>query len=239
VLLVPIGGGGLISGMAVAAHGLKPGVTVVGVQAERFPAMAQIVRRQKVQCDSYTVAEGIAVKNPGAQTRQVIAKLVENILLVSEGAIEDAVLMLLQIEKTVVEGAGACGLAALLKYRARFRKKRVGLVLSGGNIDLLILSSIIQRGLVRGGQLVRLRVETRDVPGELARLSGVIGTAGGNIVEIHHQRNFSAHPLQTALVDFILQTRGREHLDQLLGALHAAGARATLPDRQLLLGEKT
>jgi threonine dehydratase len=236
VLLVPIGGGGLISGMAVAARGLKPDAEVIGVQSERFPAMAQLLRRQPVQCDSYTIAEGIAVKKPGQQTREVIGKLVSDILLVGEGELEDAVLMLLQIEKTVVEGAGACGLAALLKHRARFRKKRVGLVLSGGNIDLLVLSSIIQRGLARSGQLVRLRVETRDVPGELARISGLIGGAGGNIVEVHHQRAFSAHPLQTALVDFILQTRGREHLGQVLGALQAAGSRASLPDHEILSG---
>ena len=233
-LLVPIGGGGLIAGMAVAARGRKPGIDVIGVQSERFPAMAQIIKGQPVHCDTYTVAEGIAVKNPGRLTREVIRRLVSDILLVGEGELEDAVLMLLQIEKTVVEGAGAAGLAALLKHRSRFRKKRVGLVLCGGNIDLLILSSIIQRGLARGGQLVRLRVETRDVPGELARISGLIGKAGGNIVEVHHQRAFSAHPLQTALVDFILQTRGREHLDQILADLRHAGFRAALPEHELM-----
>jgi threonine dehydratase len=236
VLLVPVGGGGLISGMAVVAHGLKPDVKVVGVQSERFPAVAQILRGQPVQCDTYTVAEGIAVRKPGQQTRELIGKLVSDILLVGEGELEDAVLMLLQIEKTVVEGAGACGLAALLKHRGRFRNRRVGLVLSGGNIDLLILSSIIQRGLARSGQLVRLCVETRDVPGELARVSGLIGGAGGNIVEVRHQRAFSARPLQTALVEFILQTRGRDHLDQVLAALQAAGSHAFLPDREILNG---
>jgi threonine dehydratase len=229
-LLVPIGGGGLIAGMAVAAKGTKPGIEVVGVQAERFPAMAQILHHQPVHCDRYTVAEGIAVKNPGIITRRIIRRLVRDILLVGEGELEDAVLMLLQIEKTVVEGAGACGLAALLKYRKRFRKKKVGLLLCGGNIDLLILSSIIQRGLARDGQLVRLRVQTRDVPGELAQVSGIIGSAGGNIIEVHHQRAFSAEPLQTALVEFILQTRGVEHLGQIMAALRAAGARASLPD---------
>ena len=233
-LLVPIGGGGLIAGMAVAARALKPGLEIFGVQSERFPAMSQILRGQPVVCDRYTVAEGIAVKQPGRQTRTVVRKLVRDILLVGEGELEDAILMLLQIEKTVVEGAGACGLAALLKHRKQFRKKRVGLVLCGGNIDLLTLSSIIQRGLVRNGQLVRLRVETRDVPGELARASGLIGTVGANIVEVHHQRAFSAHSLQTALVDFTIQTRGREHLDQIMAALHAAGARASLPDRDFL-----
>ncbi len=233
-LLVPIGGGGLIAGMAVAARALKPGLEIFGVQSERFPAMAQILRGQPVVCDRYTIAEGIAVKQPGRLTRTVVRKLVRDILLVGEGELENAILMLLQIEKTVVEGAGACGLAALLKHRKQFRKKRVGLVLSGGNIDLLTLSSIIQRGLVRNGQLVRLRVEIRDVPGELARVTGLIGTAGANIMEVHHQRAFSAHPLQTTLVDFIIQTRDREHLDQILAALHAVGSRASLPDRDLL-----
>jgi threonine dehydratase len=235
-LLVPIGGGGLIAGMAVAARGMKPDLAMVGVQSERFPAMAQLLRHEPVQCDRYTMAEGIAVRNPGKLTLALVRKLVSDILLVGEGELEDAVLMLLQIEKTVVEGAGACGLAALLKNRTRFRKKKVGLVLCGGNIDLMILSSIIQRGLARNGQLVRLRVETRDVPGQLARVSGLIGAAGGNIIEVHHQRAFSAQPLQTALVDFILQTRGRDHLAGIMHALKEAGARAVLPDTDLFTG---
>jgi threonine dehydratase len=235
-LLVPIGGGGLIAGMAVAARGMKPGLEVVGVQSERFPAMAQLLRREPVRCERYTVAEGIAVRSPGKLTRSLVRKLVSDILLVGEGELEDAVLMLLQIEKTVVEGAGACGLAALLKNRKRFHKRKVGLVLCGGNIDLMILSSIIQRGLARNGQLVRLRVETRDVPGQLARMSGVIGAAGGNIIEVHHQRAFSAQPLQTALVDFILQTRGREHLLEIMRALKEAGARAVLPEPEIFNG---
>lgn len=234
VLLVPIGGGGLIAGMAVAAKGIKPAIEVVGVQSERFPAMAQWLRGQPIECGRYTVAEGIAVRNPGMQTRRIVKKLVRDILLVGEGELEDAVLMLLQIEKTVVEGAGACGLAALLKCRQRFRKKKVGLLLCGGNIDLLILSSIIQRGLARSSQLVRLRVETRDVPGELARVSGLIGGSGGNIIEVHHQRAFSAQPLQTVIVDFTLQTRGPEHLSQIMGDLRAAGSHTTLLDRDVV-----
>jgi threonine dehydratase len=230
-LLIPIGGGGLIAGMAVAAKGIKPDIEIVGVQSARFPAMAGWLKRKAVQFERFTVAEGIAVKNPGRLTRRVVEKFVSDILLVSEHEIEDAVLMLLQIEKTVVEGAGACGLAALLKHKRRFRGKKVGLVLCGGNIDLMILSSIIQRGLARSGHLVRLRVETRDVPGELAQLSGRIGAAGGNIMEVHHQRAFSAEPLQTAIVDFILQTRGLDHLDKIVGALRAGGYRISLPDR--------
>ena len=232
-LLVPIGGGGLIAGMAVAAKGIKPDIEIVGVQSKRFPAMAGLIKQEPVQCERFTVAEGIAVKNPGRLTRRVVKKFVSDILLVDEDEIEDAVLQLLQIEKTVVEGAGACGLAGLMQCRRRFRKRKVGLVLCGGNIDLMILSSIIQRGLVRSGHLVRLRVETRDVPGELGRLTGLIGTAGGNVVEVHHQRAFSAEPLQTAIVDFILQTRGLDHLAQIVAALHQGGYRTSLPDRDV------
>lgn len=234
VLLVPIGGGGLIGGMAVAARALKPEIEVIGVQSERFPAMAQWLRGEPARCERYTVAEGIAVKQPGRLPRRVVKKLVSDVLLLGEDEIEDAVLKLLQIEKTVVEGAGACGLAALLKHRRRFRGRKVGLVLCGGNIDLLTLSSIIQRGLARSGHLVRVRVETRDVPGELARVTRLIGAAGGNIVEVHHQRAFSSRPLQTAVVDFTLQTRGLDHLEELVAALRTAGFAATLPDRELL-----
>ncbi|HTI99074.1 MAG TPA: threonine ammonia-lyase [Dongiaceae bacterium] len=233
-LLISVGGGGLIAGMAIAAKGLKPDLEVVGVQSERFPAMSQLLRRQKVNCARYTVAEGIAVKNPGRLTRRIIAKLVSDILLVGEGELEAAILMLLQIEKTVAEGAGAAGLAALLKYKKRFRRKKVGLVLCGGNIDHMMLSSIIQRGLARNGQLVRLRVETRDVPGELARISAIIGDSGGNIMDVHHQRAFSAEPLQTAMVDFILQSRGREHLNEIVAALRRAGSTVILPEYDLV-----
>lgn len=231
-LIVPIGGGGLISGMAVAARGIKPGIELIGVQSERFPAMSQLIRGEPVDCGRYTVAEGIAVKNPGQLTLQIIKKLVSDILLVGEGELESALLLLLQVEKTVVEGAGAAGLAALLKHKKRFRKKKVGLVLCGGNIDLMILSSIIQRGLARNGQLVRLRVETRDVPGELARVTEIIGANAGNIVEVHHQRAFSTRPLQTAMVDFILQTRGLDHLGEIVAALRGGGYHTTLPDRE-------
>lgn len=230
-LIVPIGGGGLIAGMAVAAKALRPDIKVVGVQSDRFPAMAQLLNQQPIECGPYTVAEGIAVKAPGRLTSGVVRDLVEDIVLVSEGELEDAILKLLQIEKTVVEGAGAAGLAALLKDRARFRGKKVGLVLCGGNIDLMSLSSIIQRGLVRSGQLVRMRVETRDVPGALAHVSGLIGASGGNIVEVHHQRAFSAKPLQTVAIDFILRTRGREHFQEIMNALRAHGAQVSLPER--------
>lgn len=223
-LIVPIGGGGLIAGTAVAAKTLRPGLSVTGVQSDRFPAMAQLLNRQKVECGSYTVAEGIAVKEPGKLTCGIVRDLVESIVLATEDELEVAILMFLQIEKTVVEGAGAAGLAALMKEKKRFRRKKVGLILCGGNLDLMSLSSIIQRGLVRSGQLVRMRVETRDVPGALGQVSGLIGRTGGNIVEVFHQRAFNAQPLQTVVIDFTLRTRGREHFEAILRALRAGGA---------------
>jgi threonine dehydratase len=229
-LIVPIGGGGLLAGMAVAAKALRPHIEMIGVQSERFPAMAQLLAQQPIECALYTVAEGIAVKAPGQLTSKVVRDLVSEIVLVSESELEAAILMLLQIEKTVVEGAGAAGLAALMKSKKRFHRKRVGLVLCGGNIDLMSLSSIIQRGLVRSGQLVRVRVETRDVPGALAHVSALIGRSGGNIVEVHHQRAFSAQPLQTVVIDFILRTRGLEHSQEIVSALRAGGSDVSLPE---------
>jgi threonine dehydratase len=230
VLIVPTGGGGLIAGMAVAAKALRPKIELVGVQSDRFPAMVQLLNQQPIECALYTVAEGIAVKNPGRLTGAIVRELVNEIVLVSEGEIENAILLLLQIEKTVVEGAGAAGLAALLKNKRRFRKRNVGLVLCGGNIDLMSLSSIIQRGLVRSGQLVRVRVETRDVPGALAQASALIGSKGGNIIEVHHQRAFSARPLQTVVIDFILRTRGRSHCLEIVEVLRDAGSHVSLPE---------
>lgn len=229
-LIVPIGGGGLFAGAAVAAKALRPELEMIGVQSDRFPAMAQLLREEPIQCELYTVAEGIAVKAPGALTSLIVRDLMREIVLVSEGELENAILLLLQIEKTVVEGAGAAGLAALIKRGERFHGKKVGLVLCGGNIDLMSLSSIIQRGLVRSGQLVRMRVETRDVPGALAHVSGLIGASGGNIVEVHHQRAFSAQPLQTVVIDFILRTRGREHSREIMSALRTGGSDVSMPE---------
>lgn len=223
VLVAPIGGGGLAAGLAVAAKSVKPGISIIGVQSDRFPAAKQQLEGNPVQTERYTVAEGIAVRNPGRKTLPILREHLDEILLVGEEELENAILQLLQIEKTVVEGAGAAGLAALLQQPRRFRGKKVGLILCGGNIDLMILSSIIQRSLARLGQLVRLRVETRDVPGELARVSALIGDSGGNIVEVHHQRAFSTRPLQTAIVDFIVQTRGRPHLNEMVSTLEKAG----------------
>lgn len=223
MLVVPVGGGGLIAGNAVAAKTLSPGLRVVGVQTERFPAMRQALQNQAIVCGNSTIAEGIAVKQPGRLTVPIVRTFVDDILLVDEDDIERAVQLLLSLEKTVVEGAGAAGLAAILKHRERFAGRKVGLVLSGGNIDLLILSSIIQRSLVRTGRLVRLQVEVRDVPGSLAEVTRLLGEVDANIVEVHHQRAFTSLPLQSAEVEFVLLTRGLGHLRQIMTTLLEAG----------------
>ena len=228
VLVAPIGGGGLIAGMATAARGLKPKIRIIGVQAERFPSMYCAVKGGKPQFGLSTIAEGIAVREPGKLTLPIVRKLVDDIVLVGEGDIEQAIVMLLEIEKTVAEGAGAAGLAALLRHRRRFAGRKVGLVLCGGNIDPLVLSSIIERGMARSGRLARLAVELRDLPGELARVTACLAQAGANIDEVHHQRTFTHLPVQTTDVEFVLQTRGHEHVAEIIRKLQASGFKARL-----------
>jgi threonine dehydratase len=223
VLLVAVGGGGLIAGIAVAAKALKPQIEVIGVQTLRFPNMFNAVKHQNLPQGSSTIAEGIAVGTPGKVPQAIIEKLVDDILLVDEGDIEQSIVMLLEIEKTLVEGAGAAGLAALLKYPERFRNRKVGLVLGGGNIDPLLLAAIIERGMVRAGRLARIRVSARDVPGSLAKITATVAEAGGNIDEVHHQRAFTTLAAQNVEIELVLQTRGRDHIVAVLDALHAAG----------------
>lgn len=222
-LVVSVGGGGLIAGMAVAARARQPGIDIVGVQTARFPAMVNAVQGTAHIGGTSTIAEGIAVGTPGVRTQAIVRQLVDDLLLVEEGDIEQSVLMLLEIEKTLVEGAGAAGLAALLRHRARFEGKRVGLVLSGGNIDPLLLAAIIERGMVRAGRLARLTVSTRDVPGSLARITATVAEAGANIDEVHHQRAFTLLAAQNVEIELVLQTRGRAHLAAVIAALQAAG----------------
>ena len=225
-LVVATGGGGLISGMAVAARARKPGIEIVGVQTARFPAMVNAIKGTHHAQGSNSIAEGIAVGTPGVLTQEIIRALVDDMLLVEEGDIEQAVLMLLEIEKTVVEGAGAVGLAALLRHPDRFRGKKVGLVLCGGNIDPLLLAAIIERGMVRAGRLARVRVSARDVPGMLARITTTVAEAGANIDEVHHQRAFTMLAAQNVEIELVLQTRGREHLAAVLAALRQSGFEA-------------
>jgi len=223
VLLVPIGGGGLISGIAVAARAIKPEIEIVGVQSDRYPSMYNAVKGASLPYGPSTIADGIAVKQPGRLTREIVSRLVADILLVSEADLEEAVLALLEVEKTVVEGAGAAGFAALLRNRERFANKRVGVILSGGNIDPLALTEIVERGLVRSRRLARVHVGLRDVPGSLAAVTAIIAEANANIVEVHHQRAFTRLPAQNADVEFVIQTRGPAHLQETLDALARGG----------------
>lgn len=227
-LCVAIGGGGLIGGIAIAARALKPGIEIIGVQTEQFPAMYALFKGVQMPSANATLAEGIAVKSPGLITREIVKREVNDIVLVSEGDIEHAIVLLLEIEKTVVEGAGAASLAALIRHPRRFAGKRVGIVLSGGNIDPMVLADIIERGMVRAGRLARIRVATRDVPGELARAATIVGTTGANIEEVEHQRAFTTLPAQNAQLEMVLQTRGPEHIEQILRALREAGLPAEL-----------
>jgi threonine dehydratase len=229
-LCIAIGGGGLIGGMATAAKALRPDIDVIGVEAVRFPSMQAAIKKTTANFGPSTIAEGIAVKEPGKLTREIVERLVSDILLVDEGDIEQAIVMLLEIEKTVVEGAGAASLAALMKYPEKFSGRKVGLVLCGGNIDPLMLAEIIQRGMVRSGRLSRLKVELRDLPGALAKITGVIAEANANIEEVHHQRAFTNLPVQTAEVEFVLKTRNAAHVDAIVAKLGEAGFKAHAPD---------
>lgn len=227
-LVIAVGGGGLISGMATVAKHLHPNMEVVGVQTSRFPAMFNAIKGTQHAQGFSTIAEGIAVGIPGKIPQAIIAKRVDDMLLVDEGDIEQALVMLLEVEKTLVEGAGAAGLAALLKYPERFKGKRVGLVLCGGNIDPLLLAAIIERGMVRAGRLARIRVGARDVPGTLARITAMVAEAGANIDEVHHQRAFTTLSAQNVEVELVVQTRGHAHVADVLGVLRGAGFDAQL-----------
>ncbi|WMD18213.1 threonine ammonia-lyase [Achromobacter seleniivolatilans] len=234
MLVIAIGGGGLISGISTAAKALKPSIEIVGVQTERFPSMYAAVKGVEMPQGQYTIAEGIAVKSPGALTQPIVTQLVDHIELVSESDIEHAIVVLLEIEKTVVEGAGAAGLAALLRAKEegsdRFKGKRIGLVLTGGNIDPLMLGELIERGMVRAGRLARIRVDLRDLPGALAHATKLIADAQANITEVHHQRAFTSLPVRNVEVDFVLQTRGHEHILEVIDVLNAAGFAASNHD---------
>ena len=227
-LIVPIGGGGMIAGMAIAAKAINPNIEIVGVETQRFPSMYCAIKGEAPQFGTSTIAEGIAVKEPGRIPQAIVKELVSEIVLIDEGDIEEAIVLLLEIEKTVVEGAGAAGLAALLKNRDHFHCKRVGLVLCGGNIDPLMLSDIIERGMVRSGRLAQIKVELRDLPGSLAQVTACLAEVNANIEEVHHQRAFSHLPIQSAEVDVVLQTRGHEHIRQILAALDEKGFKAQL-----------
>jgi threonine dehydratase len=222
-LVVPIGGGGLISGIAIAAKALKPDLQVIGVQAQLYPSMYNAIKSECLPMRGDTLAEGIAVKAPGKITEPIVRQLVDDILLVPEAQIENAVSMLITIEKTVVEGAGAAGLAALCSARARFKGRNVGLVLCGGNIDTRLLASVLTRELAREGRLTQLAIDLVDRPGTLGKVANTLGEAGANIVEVTHQRTFSDLPAKAALLEVVIETRDRAHLDETVARLKAAG----------------
>jgi threonine dehydratase len=224
-LIVPIGGGGLISGIAVAAKALNPAIEVVGVQSALYPSMYDLRRGREpdIRTAGATLAEGIAVKEPGRLTRRIVAALVGDILLVDDSAVERAIEHLIDREKLVAEGAGAAGVGALLAQPEKFRGRCIGIVITGGNIDARLLATVLMRGLVREGCLVRLRSELPDVPGALSRLSGVVGGQGGNIVEVHHQRLFQDTSVKRAELDVVIETQNRRHVGAIVDALVAAG----------------
>jgi len=234
MLVVPIGGGGLISGIATAAKALRPEIEIIGVQTEAFPYMAAAVHGQIIKGATRTIAEGIAVKTPGVKTLEIIRKKVDDIVLVSERDIEYAIVTLLEIEKTVVEGAGAAGLAALLHAQSmddtRFEGKKIGIVLCGGNIDPLVLGGLIERGMVRAGRLTRIRVNIHDLPGALSQITQLVADTGANITQVNHQRAFTSLPAQDVEVDLVMQTRGHEHVDEILTTLREKGFRAVRGD---------
>ena len=222
-LAIPIGGGGLLSGVATAAKALKPGIEIFGVQAELFPSMYSLLNNLDMPCEGDTLAEGIAVKYPGMITRDMVRALADEIVLVSERDLEKSVSLLLQIEKTVVEGAGAAGLAALLAHPERFKGKTVGIILCGGNIDTRLLANVLLRDLARSGRLARLRIRLQDRPGALFHVAQVFHEQAVNIIEVYHQRVFTTLPAKGLITDIECETRGPEHLARLIAALRDAG----------------
>jgi threonine dehydratase len=222
-LVVPIGGGGLISGVGTAAKALRPDVALVGVQARLYPSMYCSISGEDLPSAGDTIAEGIAVKKPGSLTAGLIRELTDEILLVPERDIETAVSLYLQIEKTVAEGAGAASLAALLAYPERFRGRKVGLVLSGGNIDTRLLATVLLRDLARSGRMARLRIQLQDRPGALYSVVKLFHAHSVNVIEIYHQRVFTTLPAKDAFIDIECEARDSEHLQALVRALEDAG----------------
>jgi threonine dehydratase len=222
-LVVPIGGGGMIAGCAVAAAAIKPGIEIVGVEVEAFASAAQRKAGKSVRTGGTTIAEGIAVADIGTACWPIVEKLVGDVVVVDELEIERAIVLLIEIEKTVAEGAGAAGLAAVLAHPERFKGRKLGLVLCGGNIDTRVLSSVLLRGLARDGRLLRLSIVIPDRPGALADIAGRIGLAGGNIVEVEHQRTFTERSARSVTVEATIEVVDATHGDKLIASLESAG----------------
>jgi len=222
-IAVPIGGGGVMSGVATAAKSINPKIEMIGVEAALYPSMHNAVRGLAPNNGGQTIAEGIAVKSPGKLTQAIITRLVSDLLLVNEDALERAVQMLAERQKVIAEGAGAAGLAAMIAHPGRFKGRKVGLVICGGNIDSRMLAQVLMRGLVREGRVVTLRIEISDTPGVLGKLAQLVGRSGGNIIEIHHQRMFHDLPVKRADVDAVIETRNPEHYREIIAALEGDG----------------
>jgi threonine dehydratase len=229
-LMVPTGGGGLLAGMAVVARALRPDIVIIGAQSERWPAMLAATTGTAMPVGGPTIAEGIAVPVPGLLTTRLIGDLVDEVLTVTDTGVEEAMNLLLEIEKVVVEGAGAAGIAALLEHPQRLAGRQVGVVISGGNVDPRLLASVIMRGLIRSGRLSRLQVEIPDQPGLLGRVTTVVGEAGANIVEILHQRMFLDVPARSTELEVVVETYDHAHVQRVLAALNEAGFAARVGD---------
>ena len=229
-VVVPVGGGGLIAGMALALKETNPRIRVYGVEAAAMPAMQQsLARGVPVEVPSRrTIAEGIAVARVGDVPFALAQRYVDDVVTVDDEEIASAILTLLEVEKTMVEGAGAVGLAALINKRLDLAGKRVAVVLTGGNIDVTMLARIIERGLVKDGRLVRLSAQVTDAPGALALLTAIIADNGGNILEIEHERAFARGPLGVSLVEITLEARGHDHINAIVAALEKADLRVSL-----------
>lgn len=225
-LVVPVGGGGLFAGACVASRAMSPGVELIGVQSELYPSMVEATGRSAPDPTPQwgpTIAEGIAVKSPGVLTTEIISALADDVVVVPERAIEEAVVRYLEIEKIVSEGAGAAPLAALLADPDRFAGRTVGLIHSGANIDLRLLSSVIMRGLARTGRLCRLVIDVPDTPGALGALTAAVGHAGGNIVDLWHHREFGMHSARVTEIELLIETRDQENADRLRLELEGKG----------------
>lgn len=234
VIVAPVGGGGLLAGMAVATRSLRPDIELVGVQSERFPAVHDALTRSPPPVDeprmTNTIAEGIAVGTPGVETMALIRHLVDRVEIVDESQIEEAIGLYLEVEKTVAEGAGAVSLAELLARPDRYRNRRVGLVLSGGNIDLRQLASVVMRTLVRTGRVTKFWVEVEDRPGQLGRITTDIGRLGGNIIDVVHQRLDPSFHARSTDVELTVETADRDHLARLLTEMTSLGHRVTVSE---------
>ena len=227
-LIVPVGGGGLISGIAIAARDINPDIRIIGVEAELWPTMTDMVAGDDIRGGGETLAEGIAVKKPGALTMPVVRDLVDEIVLVSEVIIEQAVGVMVEQQRLVTEGAGAAGVAALLQYPEKFKGHKSGVVICGGNIDPRLLSAVLTRNMARDGRIARLRIDITDEPGMLAGITTAISSCKSNIIEIFHQRMFQDVPPKLAKIDAVIETRGGDHLQEIVQAIRDKGFTVTV-----------